>query len=842
MIIKSNYNKFNFLSIKNLLIFSSLLIGFVFVAFFFLKVKNYEPYDFVKNYFTSYKYSPKKLYLNIKQKNYLNLINQRENALKGDKNYSYVKGSIDFNQKNVNVDVRLKGDRMIHLDPHKLSFRVKANGDNTILGMKRFSLHSPKARNFIYEWLFHKLLKNEGLISIRYDFVDLILNGKNLGIYALEEHFDKRLIENNNMKEGPIVRFNENLIVNDFYTGINNLNNTPISIFNENEFLQTEKAHNIEIAISMLESFRNGNSKISEVFDVVKMAKFFAVTDLLDSHHGAIWRSLRFYLNPVTMKLEPIGFDGHFGAGRFKTMSAELGSSVEPTWINTVYADWFNIVFNNKSSIDLNFYKEYVKALEKLSNNFYLTEFFDKNRKEINQLSGLIHREFPYYDFDKNNFFENQILIKRMLNPKQGINVYTNSFHNINDLLEFEIANTTVLPIQIIKFSFNDSLSYELKNDLILTPKHPTDLMSFKNIETKIKNDSILIKNFKDWKVHYKIVGSSKEMSSNIFPYKRNANFKFSNNISLSDNKFLIVNENEKTIKFSKKNVTLNKDLIIPNGYKFIIESGLELNFINNANLLSYSDTYFSGKIDDQIKISSYDKSGGGILIIGSQVHLNNVNFNGVSRYSNNLQNLTGAINFYECDVTIDNTFFNDNIIGDDYVNIIRSDFSINNSTFTNIYADALDSDFSTGKITNTNFYKIGNDAIDISGTYLDMENINIDGAMDKGISAGEKSTIVSNFIKIQNSEIAISSKDLSKIMVENLYLDSNRVNYTAFQKKPEFGGGIIKAFNIESSNYEIDYLVELNSEIYLNNNLLKVNAKEVEKSLYGVDYGKKSK
>ena len=122
------------------------------------------------------------------------------------------------------------------------------------------------------------------------------------------------------------------------------------------------------------------------------------------------------------------------------------------------------------------------------------------------------------------------------------------------------------------------------------------------------------------------------------------------------------------------------------------------------------------------------------------------------------------------------------------------------------------------------------------------MENINIDGAMDKGISAGEKSTIVSNFIKIQNSEIATSSKDLSKIMVENLYLNSNRVNYTAFQKKPEFGGGIIKAFNIESSNYEIDYLVELNSEIYLNNNLVKVNAKEVEKSLYGVDYGKKSK
>lgn len=840
MIIKSE--KFKFVNFKNILIvfftFSFLLIA---TAVFF-KYKDINPYNFFKNYISSYDFSSKNLYLNINQKNYLNLINQREKALIGLKNYSYVNGSFDYDQKNTKVDIRLKGDRMVHLDPEKLSFRVKVKGDNTILGMKRFSLHSPKARNFVYEWLFHKILKDEGLISIRYDFVNLYLNGKNLGVYALEEHFDKRLIENNNMKEGPIIRFNEDLIVNDFFTGINNLNNTPITMFNENEFLDLGKAKNTQIAISMLESFRTGESKISEVFDVKKMAKFFAVTDLLDSHHGAIWRSLRFYLNPVTMKLEPIGFDGHFGAGRFKTMSAELGSSVEPTWINTVYSDWFNLVFNNKYSIDLKFYREYVKELEKFSDKAYLEKFFNTNVEEIELLNGLVHREFPYFNFDKNNFFQNQVLIKRLLNPKQGVNAYTKFFHKSNKSLEFEIANTTVLPIKPTRISFNDSISYELIDNIILPPKHPKESMLYQSIKTNIKNDSILIKDLKDWKVHYSIVGSSEQLSSKIFPYNRKIDFKSKNPSYFKKNPFIIVDEKKKLIKFSQKTITLSKDLIIPEGYKIVVDAGQELNFINGSNLLSYSDIFLFGNSNEKIKILSLDKSGGGVLIINSKAYFNNVIFDGITRYSTDFQTLTGAVNFYESEVTIENCYFKNNLLGDDYVNIIRSDFSINSTIFFGVNADAFDSDFSNGKMKNVSFFEIGNDAIDISGTYLDMEDIKIDKALDKGISAGEKSTLLCNSLFIKNSEIAITSKDLSKIIIEDVVLSNNRINYTAFQKKPEFGGGIIKIFDFKTSDFEVDFLVEPGSEISLNNSIVKVNAKNVEQSLYGVLYGKKSK
>ena len=81
---------------------------------------------------------------------------------------------------------------------------------NTLFGMKQFSLQHPRVRNYIHEWLFHRLLDREGLIGLRYRFVHLSLNGKDLGIYAMEEHFEKRLIENRRRREGPILKFDEN--------------------------------------------------------------------------------------------------------------------------------------------------------------------------------------------------------------------------------------------------------------------------------------------------------------------------------------------------------------------------------------------------------------------------------------------------------------------------------------------------------------------------------------------------------------------------------------------------------------------------------------------------------
>ncbi len=53
------------------------------------------------------------------------------------------------------------------------------------------------------EWYIHQICAEEDLLTTRYDFVNVEINGEIKGAYALEEHFDKQLLEARNRREGP---------------------------------------------------------------------------------------------------------------------------------------------------------------------------------------------------------------------------------------------------------------------------------------------------------------------------------------------------------------------------------------------------------------------------------------------------------------------------------------------------------------------------------------------------------------------------------------------------------------------------------------------------------------
>ena len=72
------------------------------------------------------------------------------------------------------------------------------------MGIKKFSFIKPRMRNYIHEWLFHELAGEGDLIKLKYEFINLKLNGNNYGLYVLEEGFDKDLIERNKRRNGPI--------------------------------------------------------------------------------------------------------------------------------------------------------------------------------------------------------------------------------------------------------------------------------------------------------------------------------------------------------------------------------------------------------------------------------------------------------------------------------------------------------------------------------------------------------------------------------------------------------------------------------------------------------------
>lgn len=380
------------------------------------------PFNYIKGQFSN----PEKIYIDIAFENYQKLAYKREVALeKGilfSSNEDFVPATIRYEDREIRVLLRLKGDYVGgHLKKDKESFRIKVRGDDSLFGMKTFSIQSPDTRNYINEFIFHQALKREDVLSLRYHFIEVVINGKNRGIYALEEHFDKELIEYNNRREGVIVKFDDEEYWNRM------LQKEPISEEESNLFFFDSKIDSFktnttfedpiksaqfEEAKNLLELFRKDKLKTSEVFDIDKLAKYFAITGLTGSGHATFWFNIRFYYNPITSKLEPIGFDGNSG----KT-GDEIKDYFQKQSNCSCQKDYYRLFFQDNL-----FFEKYVLELEKVSQKTYLDNLFEDLDNDIVKNIKIIHKDTPYYHFSTEVFYNNQDYMKNVLSSNFLLN------------------------------------------------------------------------------------------------------------------------------------------------------------------------------------------------------------------------------------------------------------------------------------------------------------------------------------------------------------------------------------------------------------------------------------
>ena len=203
---------------------------------------------------------------------------------------------------------------------------------------------------------FHQALAKEGLLGLRYQFIRVVLNQKDLGIYALEEHFDAYLLGHNQLWNGPIVRFNEEFFWKEIAQkstfdrarmSSGSYLSSDIDAFQTTKWISTPSNRKQSLkAISLLESFRRGQLQTSQVFDVEKLAKFFALTDLMGAEHGSRWHNARFYYNPVTSRLQPIGFDGNAGQS-IRSLCATINGNYLGGHSSQIVDNYYAKIFND---------------------------------------------------------------------------------------------------------------------------------------------------------------------------------------------------------------------------------------------------------------------------------------------------------------------------------------------------------------------------------------------------------------------------------------------------------------------------------------------------------------
>ena len=170
---------------------------------------------YIKRYAQSLITAPRlpALHIDVKFKHVEQLRRKREEALKIGillaSDDDFVPAKLHFEGRTIPATLRLKGNLTDHLEGSKWSFRIKTKGDNHVLGMRRFSIHHPKARGYLYEWGFLKSLRREGVLAPRYPFIDVFFNGEDKGIFALEERFAEELLASQERREGVIIKPDE---------------------------------------------------------------------------------------------------------------------------------------------------------------------------------------------------------------------------------------------------------------------------------------------------------------------------------------------------------------------------------------------------------------------------------------------------------------------------------------------------------------------------------------------------------------------------------------------------------------------------------------------------------
>jgi hypothetical protein len=742
----------------------------------------------------------------------------------------WVNAEVSYEGSIFPASVRLKGDLLDHLKGDKWSLRVKLKDDQTLLGMKLFSVQHPKTRDYLGDWLFQEAAKREELIALRHHFIPLLLNGDSKGLYLLEEGFEKRLLEHNQHREGVILKFNENA----FWQERREYLNRPLSgsghyLALEFDSFQSEKTEadsilskQLRLAESLLEGFRKGELKTSEVFEVESMARFVALADLFGVAHALHSNQFRFYLNPLDQRLHPIPYDA--GAmTNLESLSCALSSEDDSHWTGGGRVLFLQSLF--KDSL---FFEKYLHHLNRMAKQEYLDALIAEVDEEIDEKLQLLAEEFPLAAFSWEVLKNNQLYMRQWLFPHEALKAHVVELEG--GVLTLEVGNRQALPVLLL--GLNDERVSE-KARMEILGRSRWEQVKFQKISIPFSQPDTMLKHLE---ISWMIPGTDSVRTQKVL---RQAAFKEEILAQRPQPSFrwfegLSVDEQKRKIYFLPGKWKLNKPLVIPADWRIEVETGFELNLQNGAYVWSESPMITVFRSRERIRFFSSDSSGQGIYLHhpGKSSSLRGMWFENLKAPAREGWGMTGAVTVYDSHVNINNCHFR-RIEAEDALNLVRSRFSIDELFIQNCSSDGLDIDFGKGLIKFSHFEDCKNDALDVSGSVVQIKTLYMSHIGDKGLSAGEDSRVTGQNLNMTDVWLGIAAKDRSVVEIFRVNHRGGSYGLTAYQKKFEFGGGKIVTADLRQEGVENSFLIERGSEIINNDQPMKGEELGVFKKLY---------
>jgi len=712
--------------------------------------------------------------LDLKFKNLQQILSDRSKAIEKGllTNSTYVNADIYYKKKKYKAKVKLKGDLKDHwLSQYRYSLRVKLKKGQIIMGMNEFDIQKPRSRQFPFDTIFERLFTASGGLSNAHQFANIIFNGKEWGVMNIESRPSKIFLEKSQRKDSLVFKFSneESWLYNlQSYVPDESYKLSDPTLFSSIHSDKKIKNTLMRKIYSYVLTKRLNNDD-SNLYDLSKYSDLFLMSYFWGSDHTLYANNVKHYFNPYTLLLEPIASDQ----------------------VEIRYKDFSKCASNNRHYID--------RILRKTLNSSFFDKEFDKKvtaikkiyKTKLNAIVQEVVKIFPNNQSIKLDFLNKKLEsninsdeLKRIkiCNTKNVINkasLASDYFDHIAPIHfddgEIRLFNLTQREINI--HEIEDSFGNLIKVDAKLKPYNVDNnqFYSLKTDQKGLKDNSLYVVSSLQENIRKNRIQPTLLKDGVFSPFEMYANVpKFFQKIG--DGEWYL----------PPGNWSLKNPIFINGTVK--ISKGASLHFTNQSFMIVKGSLIAMGTLNEPIKFLNSDKISGGLYIFNdykmNRSVLKNVNFDNFLPISDGVLNLTGGITFYNSDVELDNVnIFNAK--SEDALNIVKSNFLINDINIVESISDAVDFDFSTGVINGGNISNIKGDALDFSGSKVIVKNINIKSVGDKAISAGEASNIEIYDSYFNKVLVGIASKDGSSVLSENNVMDDvSFAKAMTYQKK----------------------------------------------------------
>jgi hypothetical protein len=393
------------------------------------------------------------LAIDMKYQFYDSLLEQRAQALQDGvyipSDRDFVTATIQLDDSTIPVKMRLMAGPANHLgEDDKWGFEVRTRQKQQLLGMQRFYLLDPAANNWLGQWAFARALEREGILAARYQFVHLIFNGNDRGVYALQEGFDSELLTAQGRQDGIVAEFDADLLWQSiahfqgnasaaYANPVANLSANDFQYFEVNTFRDAtvDSDPNLSAqrdqAIGLLRGLQSGALKASDVFDIERYGRFLALSDLWGATQGTSLVNLRYYFNPATVHLEPIGFNGN-------ALGSEARLSLAATFD------------------DPSLQATYAREAWRISQPGYVDQLQAELEPELRRLQQTLRIEYGELELPFDKLRARQEQLRRSLDPVQPVFVYMGSPSlTMSGTVRIDVGSTLNLPVEVVGFDIN---------------------------------------------------------------------------------------------------------------------------------------------------------------------------------------------------------------------------------------------------------------------------------------------------------------------------------------------------------------------------------------------------